>query len=168
LQTQPTFVPPVKIPPRAPFGPSEVLNAGTPFEGMDLDLQKSAATKSETFVALEHEEKRQYRRMLTCSSRESDAARRRILVLAGTLLSSSALVFGGLSGGDISELGVALLFLLDGSSESSLYLSNTGSAIWLSGESIAADEGWLLLQGVYVAATCNFMSRVISQCGAVG
>jgi hypothetical protein len=62
LQTQPTFVPPVKIPPRAPFGPSEVLNAGTPFEGMDLDLQKSAATKSETFVALEHEEKRQYRR----------------------------------------------------------------------------------------------------------
>lgn len=76
-------------------------------------------------------------------------------------------MFGGLSGGDISELGVALLFLLDGSSESSLNLSNTGSTIWLSGESIAADEGWLLLQGVYTAATCNFMLRVISQCGAV-
>lgn len=45
-----TFVPPVKIPPRAPFGPSVVLKAGMPFDGMDRDLQKSAATSSETFL----------------------------------------------------------------------------------------------------------------------
>lgn len=31
-----------------PFGPSEVLNAGIPLEGRDLDLQKSAATNKET------------------------------------------------------------------------------------------------------------------------
>jgi hypothetical protein len=43
-----TFVPPENIPPRAPLGPSEVLNAGMPFEGIDWDLQKSAAHKSDT------------------------------------------------------------------------------------------------------------------------
>jgi hypothetical protein len=43
-------VPPVKIPPRAPFGPSVVLKAGIPLLGIDFDLQKSPATKSETFV----------------------------------------------------------------------------------------------------------------------
>lgn len=43
-----TLVPPTKIPPRAPFGPSLVLAAGTPFEGMDFVLQKSAAVRSET------------------------------------------------------------------------------------------------------------------------
>lgn len=47
-----TFVPPVNIPPRAPFGPSDVLNAGIPFEGIAFDLQKSAATRRETFVKL--------------------------------------------------------------------------------------------------------------------
>lgn len=31
-----------------PFGPSDVLNAGTPLEGIDFDLQKSAATSRET------------------------------------------------------------------------------------------------------------------------
>jgi hypothetical protein len=43
-----TFVPALKIAPRAPFGPSLVLNAAIPFGGIDLDLQKSAATRSET------------------------------------------------------------------------------------------------------------------------
>jgi len=43
-----TFVPAVKIPPRAPLGPSEVLNAGIPFEGIAFDLQKSAATRRDT------------------------------------------------------------------------------------------------------------------------
>lgn len=51
-----TFVPPVNIPPRAPFGPSVVLNAGTPLDGMDLDLQKSAATRSETLPASAHKQ----------------------------------------------------------------------------------------------------------------
>lgn len=32
-----------------PFGPSEVLNAGIPLEGIDFDLQKSAATNRETW-----------------------------------------------------------------------------------------------------------------------
>lgn len=39
-----TFVSALKIAPRAPLGPSLILNAGTPFEGIDFDLQKSAAT----------------------------------------------------------------------------------------------------------------------------
>ena len=43
-----TLVPAENIPPRAPFGPSEVLNAGMPFEGIDFDLQKSPATRRET------------------------------------------------------------------------------------------------------------------------
>lgn len=43
-----TFVPPVKTPPRAPFGPSDDLKAGIPLEGIDFDLQKSAATRRDT------------------------------------------------------------------------------------------------------------------------
>jgi hypothetical protein len=43
-----TFVPALNIAPRAPFGPSLVLNAGMPFDGNDVDLQKSAALRSET------------------------------------------------------------------------------------------------------------------------
>jgi hypothetical protein len=45
-----TFVPALKIAPRAPFGPSLVLKAGIPFSGIDLDLQKSAAVRSETYL----------------------------------------------------------------------------------------------------------------------
>lgn len=58
-------------------------------------------------------------------------------------------MFEGLSGGDTSELGVVLLFLLDGTSETSPDLSNIGSAIWLSGESIVADGCWQLSQDIY-------------------
>lgn len=43
----PTLVPPTKIPPLAPFGPSEVLIAGIPFSGMAFVLQKSAAVSKE-------------------------------------------------------------------------------------------------------------------------
>lgn len=42
-----TFVPPTKIPPRAPFGPSLVFAAGTPFSLIALVLQKSAAVRRE-------------------------------------------------------------------------------------------------------------------------
>lgn len=44
-----TFVPALKIAPRAPFGPSLVLKAGIPFSGIAFDLQKSAAVRSETY-----------------------------------------------------------------------------------------------------------------------
>lgn len=43
-----TFVPPTKIPPRAPLGPSVVLIDGMPFSGMAFVLQKSAAVRRET------------------------------------------------------------------------------------------------------------------------
>lgn len=43
----PTFVPPTKIPPRAPFGPSLVFAAGIPFSLIALVLQKSAAVRRE-------------------------------------------------------------------------------------------------------------------------
>jgi len=43
-----TFVPPTKIPPRAPFGPSVVLIEGMPFSGIAFVLQKSAAVRRET------------------------------------------------------------------------------------------------------------------------
>lgn len=43
-----TFVPPTKMPPRAPFGPSLVFAAGMAFEGMAFVLQKSAAVSKET------------------------------------------------------------------------------------------------------------------------
>jgi hypothetical protein len=49
LVTVLTFVPALKIAPRAPLGPSLVLNAGIPLEGRAFDLQKSAATKRETY-----------------------------------------------------------------------------------------------------------------------
>jgi hypothetical protein len=39
MQTMLTFVPALKIAPRAPLGPSEVLKAGIPFEGIAVDLQ---------------------------------------------------------------------------------------------------------------------------------
>lgn len=42
-----TFVPPTKIPPRAPFGPSLVFAAGIPFSLIALVLQKSAAVRRE-------------------------------------------------------------------------------------------------------------------------
>lgn len=42
-----TFVPPTKIPPRAPFGPSLVFAAGMPFSAMAVVLQKSAAVSKE-------------------------------------------------------------------------------------------------------------------------
>lgn len=45
----PTFVPPTKIPPLAPFGPSLVLMAGMSLEGMAFVLQKSAAVRRDTF-----------------------------------------------------------------------------------------------------------------------
>jgi hypothetical protein len=48
--TNQTFVPPTKIPPRAPFGPSEVLTAGMFLEGMDFVLQKSAAVSKDTLL----------------------------------------------------------------------------------------------------------------------
>jgi hypothetical protein len=44
-----TFVPPTKIPPRAPFGPSLVLMAGILFSGIAFVLQKSAAVRRETY-----------------------------------------------------------------------------------------------------------------------
>lgn len=50
VHVEATFVPALKMAPRAPLGPSEVLNAGTPFSGMAFDLQKSAAVKSETWT----------------------------------------------------------------------------------------------------------------------
>jgi hypothetical protein len=43
-----TFVPPTKMPPRAPFGPSVVLTAGTFFSGIAFVLQKSAAASRDT------------------------------------------------------------------------------------------------------------------------
>lgn len=43
-----TFVPPTKMPPRAPLGPSLVFIAGIRFSGMDFVLQKSAAVRRET------------------------------------------------------------------------------------------------------------------------
>lgn len=49
-----TFVPALKIAPRAPLGPSLVLNADIPFVGMALDLQKSAATRRETYILCQH------------------------------------------------------------------------------------------------------------------
>jgi hypothetical protein len=52
LVTALTLVPALKIAPRAPFGPSLVLKAGIPFAGMALDLQKSAATRRETYESL--------------------------------------------------------------------------------------------------------------------
>lgn len=45
-----TFVPALNMAPRAPLGPSEVLNAGMPFSGIAFDLQKSAAVRSETWT----------------------------------------------------------------------------------------------------------------------
>jgi hypothetical protein len=145
-KTRPTFVPPVKIPPRAPFGPSEVLNAGIPFEGMDLDLQKSAATKSETFAVLALGRRwRTHYVELTCSSSESDAARLRTFARLSTGLPSTEFVLGGLSGGDISDLGVVLSFLLDRPSSSSPNLSKMGSWTWLSGESVILRDGRRLL-----------------------
>lgn len=44
------MVPPTKMPPLAPFGPSEVLMAGMPFSGIDFVLQKSAAVSRDTYV----------------------------------------------------------------------------------------------------------------------
>ena len=44
----PTLVPPTKMPPLAPLGPSEVLMAGMPLSGMDFVLQKSAAVSRDT------------------------------------------------------------------------------------------------------------------------
>lgn len=43
-----TLVPPTKIPPRAPFGPSEAFIAGMFFSGMAFVLQKSAAVRRDT------------------------------------------------------------------------------------------------------------------------
>jgi len=43
-----TFVPALKMAPRAPFGPSEVLKAGILFDGIAVDLQWSAARRRET------------------------------------------------------------------------------------------------------------------------
>lgn len=43
-----TFVPALKMAPRAPFGPSEVLKAGMFFDGIAVDLQWSAALRRET------------------------------------------------------------------------------------------------------------------------
>ncbi len=51
IEEQQTFVPPTKILPRAPFGPSVVLAAGMPLAGMDFVRQKSAAVRSDTFVS---------------------------------------------------------------------------------------------------------------------
>jgi hypothetical protein len=45
---RPTLVPPTKMPPRAPLGPSVVLMAGIPLSGIAFVLQKSAAVSSET------------------------------------------------------------------------------------------------------------------------
>lgn len=43
-----TLVPPTKMPPRAPFGPSVALIAGIFFSGIALVLQKSAAVSRDT------------------------------------------------------------------------------------------------------------------------
>ena len=45
---EPTFVPALKMAPRAPLGPSLVLNFGMPFDGIAVDLQKSLALRRET------------------------------------------------------------------------------------------------------------------------
>jgi len=71
---------------------------------------------------------------LTCSSRDSDAARLRDLALLSTVF-RVALLLVGLSGGDSCEAGVMLVSAVDRASESSPYLSNMGSLLWLSGES---------------------------------
>lgn len=47
-----TLVPPTKIPPRAPFGPSLVFTAGMFLEGMALLLQKSAAVRREIWISV--------------------------------------------------------------------------------------------------------------------
>jgi hypothetical protein len=44
-----TCVPALKIAPRAPFGPSDVLMLGMPFDGMATVLQWSAALRSDTY-----------------------------------------------------------------------------------------------------------------------
>lgn len=41
-------MPPTKMPPRAPLGPSDVLMAGMFLAGIDLVRQKSAAVRRET------------------------------------------------------------------------------------------------------------------------
>ncbi len=47
-----TLVPPTKMPPRAPFGPSLVLTAGMFLDGIDFVLQKSAAVRRDTCCML--------------------------------------------------------------------------------------------------------------------
>lgn len=54
LSVQLTFVPPTKMPPRAPLGPSLVFTAGMFLEGIALVLQKSAAVSKEICHQVSH------------------------------------------------------------------------------------------------------------------
>jgi hypothetical protein len=54
LSSQPTFVPPTKMPPRAPLGPSLVFTAGMFLEGIAFVLQKSAAVSKEICCHVSH------------------------------------------------------------------------------------------------------------------
>lgn len=49
-----TLVPPTKMPPRAPVGPSDALIAGIFFSGIALVLQKSAAVRRDTLPSSQH------------------------------------------------------------------------------------------------------------------
>ena len=99
------MVPPTKMPPRAPFGPSLVLMAGMPFEGIALVLQKSAAVRRDTLPSQTTLSK-EISGLLTFSSRVSRAS----FVLATSRASSITALFGiGLNSGEYSVPGVVLL-----------------------------------------------------------
>lgn len=102
----PTLVPPTKIPPRAPFGPSVVLMAGIPFSGMAFVLQKSAAVSKETWEVSRGSSKRS-----TGQQTFSFKLRFANFSLAAKRVFLSNLLFCcGLHGGEYSVSGVEGVF----------------------------------------------------------
>jgi hypothetical protein len=77
-------------------------------------------------VNIKHSDRKaRLREYLTCSSKDSDFANSRASALLSSVWVKVKLLLVGLSGGEISELGVVFVSALDRSSESSANLSET-------------------------------------------